>query len=159
MWQMQSTSLLRWQEGATVAGVMVNTGCCDQADFLPLATLFTSTMTHWCPTAHESNYSFTSLTHPLHFAPLPPSTVYCCVQGQPSQGIFLQCWQKPPPGPHSTYSPRTGLSLWIHSWKNQKDWWLFLSLPITNRRPWRVSKGVTQRVSKCVVRQGTWEGC
>lgn len=77
LWQMQSTSLPPRQEAARVAGVTANTGCCDQAGFLPLTTLSTSVMTQQCPTARESNYSFTSLTHPLQFAPLPPSPGYC----------------------------------------------------------------------------------
>ena len=110
VWQMQSTSRPHWQEGARVAGVMANTGCCGQVGFLPLAMLFTSTTTHQCPTAHESSYRFTSLTHPLHFAPLPPSTGYCHVQGHPSQEIF--CTGKGHhTEPHSTYSHRDGFKL------------------------------------------------
>lgn len=60
VWQMQSTSLTHQQEGAKV--VMANTDCCDQVGFLPLVAMFTSSTTHQCPTARESNHSFTSLT-------------------------------------------------------------------------------------------------
>lgn len=110
-WQMQSMSLPHCQEGARVAGVTVNTGCCDQAGFLPLAMLFTSITTHQCPTAHKSNYSFTSLTHPLHYAPLPPSTGYCHIQGHPSREIFLHTDKGHQAEACSTYSHRDRFKL------------------------------------------------
>jgi len=89
----------------------VNTGCCDKAGFLPLAKLLTSMTTHRCPTGNESNYSFISLTHLLHFAPLPPSTGYCHVQGHPFQKIFLRTGKGHHADSHSTYSHEDGFKL------------------------------------------------
>lgn len=94
-----------------MAGVIANTGCCNQADLLPLITLFTFMTTHRGPTARESNHSFTSLTHPSRCAPLFPSTGYCDVQGRPSQEISLHTGKSHHTLLHSTCSHRGGFKL------------------------------------------------
>lgn len=86
-----------------------------------------------CPTdAPQLMKAITSLTYPLHFAPLPSSTSYCHVQGHSSQEIFSALAKATTQSPAETTLMGMGLSLWIHSWKNQKDSWLLLSLPIKN---------------------------
>lgn len=132
VWQMQSTSLPHRQEGARVAGVMANTGCCEQVGFLPLTTLFTSTMTHRCPTVVRAITA--SLPSPmpctlLHYLPPPVIAMSKDTHPRRSSSALAKATTQSPAA-----STLTGmdLSLWIHSWKIQKDSWLLLSLLIKN---------------------------
>lgn len=110
VWQMQSTSLTHQQEGARV--VLANTDCCDQVGFLPLAAVFTSSTTHQCPTARESNPSLTPLTQ----SPFPLATaMFRDSQPRRSSSALTKATTQSPAAPTLM---GMGLSLWIHSWKN-----------------------------------------